>query len=70
MAGVKGISKVRTKVGFSSKRSTSVPMPKLKGQTNPKKLKDNRIYKKSVLQQDPSQFTNVGFGNTGMTGED
>jgi hypothetical protein len=70
MAGIKGVNKIRTKVGFTSKRSTSVPMPKLKGNVSPKKLKDNRIYKKSVLQQDPSLFTNEGFGDTGMSGED
>lgn len=29
----------------------------------------NRIYTKSVLQDDPMQFTNSGFGDTGLTGE-
>lgn len=35
----------------------------------PRPKQQTRIYNKAVAQQDPSMFTNVGFGNTGMTGE-
>ena len=70
MPGATGVSKIRTKVGFTSKRATSVPMPKLKGIVSPKKLKSSRMYKKSALQEDPMLFTNEGFGNTAMSGED
>jgi hypothetical protein len=55
--------------GMGPKKAPTVAMPKLKGITSPKKLKDSRIYKKSVLKEDPSQFNNVGFGMTGMDGE-
>lgn len=62
---MKGARKVAVK-GFASRRAP-VPMPKRVA--GAKRPKDTRLYKKSVLR-DPMEFTNIGFGNTGMTGED
>lgn len=69
MSGIKGVRKVSIKTSGFGRGPTSVPMPKMKGSHSLNKIKDKRIYKKSVLQQDPSQFTNEGFGTTGMDGE-
>lgn len=56
------------------KLSTKIKMPggkntglSLRGTTKPKK--NTRLYTKDVLRQDASKFTNVGFGDTGMDGE-
>lgn len=64
------------------KLRTSVPKPRanpLGTRRNPKgflpgprvqRPKNNtRVYTKAALQSDPMQFTEVGFGNTGLTGE-
>ncbi|HLL28975.1 MAG TPA: hypothetical protein VKT73_15165 [Xanthobacteraceae bacterium] len=68
MAGIK----------LTSKISTKVPMPKGKGTSSRGFLKlrppkqpslTKRIYTKAVAKQDPSEFGNSGFGDTGLTGE-
>jgi hypothetical protein len=70
MAGVKIVRKALTRQTGFGRGQTAVPMPHLKGAHSLSKIKDKRIYKKSVLLEDPSQFNNVGFGQTGMDGED
>jgi len=64
-------------------RTPKVPVPRsnhLGTRRNPKgfgampraprpKSTNSRVYTKAVLRQDPSEFTDFGFGNTGLTGE-
>jgi len=60
----------------SKKQSIKVPQPKktaagLKmfgGQGAPRKPSTPRIYTKATLRQDPTEFGEFGFGQTGLTG--
>jgi hypothetical protein len=56
---------IKVKVKGMSARNAGIPRLSGTGKTT-----QNRQYKKGALQEDPSKFTNVGFGNTGMTAED
>lgn len=56
--------KLSTKIKVPGAKNTGLS---LRGTTKPKK--NARIYTKDVLLQDATKFTNVGFGNTGMDGE-
>lgn len=56
---------IKVKVKGMSARTAGTP--RLSGTGKPTQ---NRQYKKGALQEDPSKFTNVGFGDTGMTAKD
>lgn len=43
--------------------------PAMRPPQNPGKRIKKKIYTKGILNQDPSDFFNIGFGNTGLTGE-
>lgn len=54
--------KVAIKTG---KRNTQVPLLSSKA---PKATKPKRIYTKAAAKNDPSEFADFGFGQTGLTG--
>jgi len=49
----------------TGKRNTSVPLPAVKP---PPAVKSKRVYTKGAAQKDPADFSNFGFGQTGLTG--
>jgi hypothetical protein len=55
---------------FSKVSAKKVAKPKISGgqfgAQKPKSLK--KVYTKNALRADPTEFTNVSFGRTGLTG--
>lgn len=68
----KGISMPRTKMKGAVKslerRERAVSIPRITGPMKPKPPKSTREYKKDVLRA-ASDFSGIGFGDTGLTGE-
>lgn len=61
-------TKMKSAVKSLERRERAVSIPRVTGITKPKIPKNTRQYKKDTLR-DAGEFSGVGFGDTGLTGE-
>ena len=61
-------TKVKGAVKSLEQRERAVSIPRVSGPMKPKPIKNTRQYKKDTLR-DAGEFSGVGFGDTGLTGE-
>jgi hypothetical protein len=61
-------TKIKGAVKSLEQRERAVSIPRVSGPMKPRPIKNTRQYKKDTLRS-AGEFSDVGFGDTGLTGE-